>query len=306
MSKTIAAANDISERELSITRVLNAPRGLVWKVFTEENHIKNWWGPEGFTNTIHSMDVKTNGHWSFIMHGPDGRDYPNEIVYVEVVKPERIVFDHIAGPRHRTTIIFEARHQQTILHFKMLFASAEVKQETIKTYKADIGLVQNIDKLEMYLEKVMPDKELTLTRILKAPRDVVFNAWIDVKQLAKWWGPGGFTNPVCEIDVKPGGKIYIEMKAPDGTVYPMNGEFIEVIKSEKIVFVSGALDKNGQTIFEVMNTVTFEEDGKNTKLTLHAVVDHVSADAKPYIGGMDEGWSQSLVRLEQLVMGISQ
>jgi|SRR5579871_3095934 len=304
MSKTIAAVNDISERELSITRVINAPRGLVWKVFTEKEHIKNWWGPEGFTNTIHSMDVKTNGHWSFIMHGPDGKDYPNEIVYVEVVRPEKIVFDHTTGPKHRTTITFEARHQKTILHFKMLFATAAIKEETIKTYKADIGLTQNIDKLEMYLKNVSPDKELTLTRILKSPRDVVFNAWVDVKHLAKWWGPGDFTNPVCEIDPRPGGKIYIEMKAPDGVVYPMGGEFIEIIKPEKIVFVSGAWDKDGKTIFEVMNTITFEEDGKNTKLTLHAVVDNVTEEAKPYIGGMDEGWSQSLVRLDELVASI--
>jgi len=95
--------------------------------------------------------------------------------------------------------------------------------------------------------------------------------------------------------------IYIEMKAPDGVVYPMKGEFKEIIRPEKIVFVSGALDNNGNTIFEVMNTVTFEEDGKNTKLTLHAVVDNVSDEAKPYVGGMDEGWSQSLVRLEKLI-----
>jgi uncharacterized protein YndB with AHSA1/START domain len=305
MSKTIAATDAISERELSITRMINAPRGLVWKVFTEKEHIKNWWGPEGFTNTIHSMDVKTNGRWSFIMHGPDGTDYPNEIVYVEVVRPERIVFDHVSGPKHRTTITFEARHQKTILNFKMLFASVELKEEVIKMFKADIGLKQNIDKLEAYLEKVSPDKELTLTRILKAPLDVVFNAWIDVKQLQKWWGPGGFTNPVCEIEPRPGGKIYIEMKAPDGVVYPMKGEFVEIIRSEKIVFVSGALDKNGKTIFEVMNTITFEEDGENTKLTMHAVVDSVSEEAKPYIGGMDEGWSQTLVRLEQLVTGNS-
>lgn len=111
----------------------------------------------------------------------------------------------------------------------------------------------------------------------------------------------GFTNPVCEIDVRPGGKIYIEMKASDGIVYPMSGEFKEIIKPEKIVFVSGAWDKNGKTIFEVMNTVVFEEDGEYTKLTLNAVVDHVSDEAKPYVGGMDEGWSQSLVRLGELV-----
>jgi uncharacterized protein YndB with AHSA1/START domain len=288
-------------RELSITRVLNAPRSLVWKVFTQPEHIKNWWGPNGFSLTQHKMEVKQNGKWSFIMHGPDGKDYPSEVVYIEVVKPEKIVLDHTSWPHHRTTITFEARHQKTILHFKMLFASVEIKEQTIQLHKADVGLQQTIGRLESYLEKVIPDKELTLTRICKARRETVFNAWVDVKQLTKWWGPSGFTNPVCEIDARTNGKIYIEMKAPDGIVYPMSGEFKEIIKPEKIVFVSGAWDKNGKTIFEVMNTVTFEEDGENTKLTLHAVVDDVSDEAKPYVGGMDEGWSQSLVRLEALV-----
>ncbi|MES1225157.1 MAG: SRPBCC domain-containing protein, partial [Bacteroidota bacterium] len=126
MTQTIAAKSNTSDRELSITRVLNAPRGLVWKVFTDPDHIKNWWGPDGFTNTINQMDVRTSGRWSLIMHGPDGTNYENEIVYIEVVKPEKIVFEHTTGPKHRTTILFEARHQKTVLHFTMLFASVEV------------------------------------------------------------------------------------------------------------------------------------------------------------------------------------
>jgi len=235
------------------------------------------------------------------MHGPDGTDYKNEIQYIELIKPEKIVFEHLTGPKHRTTILLESLHQKTILHFTMVFASPEIKEQTIKTYKADIGLQQNIDKLENYLLGIIPEKELTLTRILKSPRQAVFNAWVDINQLVKWWGPQGFSNPVCEIDPKPGGKIYIEMKAPDGTVYPMAGEFIEIVKPEKIVFTSGALNKKGGAIFEAINTVTFEEDGKHTKLTLHAMVTEVSEEAKPYVGGMDEGWSQSLLRLEELV-----
>ncbi len=144
-------------------------------------------------------------------------------------------------------------------------------------------------------------KELKLTRILNAPRELVFEAWTDPKHLAEWWGPAGFTNPVCKADAKHGGKIYIEMKSPDGTVYPMNGTFKEIIRPEKIVFTSGALDKNGNTIFEVLNTVTFANENGKTKLTLHAIVDDISDEARPYIDGMDQGWSQSIDRLEAFV-----
>src|SRR5579863_642722 len=133
-------------------------------------------------------------------------------------------------------------------------------------------------------------KEVKITRILNAPRELVFSAWTDAKHLAKWWGPAGFTNPVCRADVRPGGKIYIEMTSPDGTVYPMNGMFKEIIKPEKIVFISGALDKNGNNLFEVLNTVTFVDENGKTKITLNAVVENISIEARPYIDGMNQGW----------------
>ena len=139
-------------------------------------------------------------------------------------------------------------------------------------------------------------KEMTLTRILNAPRELVFKAWTEVDHLAQWWGPKGFTNPVCRADVRVGGKIYIEMKSPDGTVYPMDGSFTEITTPAKIVFLSSALDDQGKRIFEVMNTVLFEAENGKTILTIHAVVDETPL-AKPFLDGMNEGWSQSLDRL---------
>ena len=92
----------IKGKEISITRVVSAPIELVWEVWTQPGHIAQWWGPSGFTNTIHRMDVVAGGHWDFIMHGPDGTNYRNEIVYVEVEKPIRIVYDHGPSPKFRT------------------------------------------------------------------------------------------------------------------------------------------------------------------------------------------------------------
>jgi uncharacterized protein YndB with AHSA1/START domain len=139
-----------ADRELRISRLLNAPRELVWKVWTEPDHIKNWWGPTGFTNTIFEMNVQQGGVWDFIMHGPDGKDYKNKSTFIEVVKPERIVFDHVA-PNFRTTVTFEAQGDKTLLSWHMLFESAAVFRNVIKQAKADQGLKQNVDKLEVYL-----------------------------------------------------------------------------------------------------------------------------------------------------------
>jgi uncharacterized protein YndB with AHSA1/START domain len=117
----------------------------------------------------------------------------------------------------------------------------------------------------------------------------VFDAWTDPKQVALWWGPRGFTNPRCELGVRPGGAIRIDMRGPDGTVYPMTGEYRDVVKPGRLVFTSAALDKQGNPMFENLNTVTFTELEGNTKLTLHARVLISTAEAAPHLKGMDKG-----------------
>ena len=113
-----------------------------------------------------------------------------------------------------------------------------------------------------------PDAEVVLVRVFDAPRDLVWKAWTDPKQLAQWWGPKDFTNPVCEIDVRRDGKILIHMRAPDGAVYPMTGVFREVEPPRRLVFSDAALDLNGNVLLEGFTIVTFEEQGSKTKLTV--------------------------------------
>ncbi len=145
-------------------------------------------------------------------------------------------------------------------------------------------------------EKVA-DPELVITRVFDAPRNLVFRAWTDPKHVARWWGPDGFTAPVCELDVRPGGAIRIDMRGPDGTVYPMTGTYREIVPPERLVFISAALDTEGAPLFEVLTTVTFAERGGKTALTLQARVVRTSAEAAPYLQGMEAGWTQSLERL---------
>src|ERR1700744_510889 len=115
--------NDMKGRSLMMTRLVNAPVKLVWEVFTNPYHIKNWWGPNGFTNTIDTMEVKPGGTWEFVMHGPDGTDYKNKSVFTEIVKEERIVYEHVSSPKHTTTISFTAEGKKTLITWHMLFES---------------------------------------------------------------------------------------------------------------------------------------------------------------------------------------
>jgi uncharacterized protein YndB with AHSA1/START domain len=158
MLKENKTTGHVSDRELVMTRLLNAPRELVWEVWTNPDHIKNWWGPVGFTNTILKMEVKPGGEWQFIMHGPDGTDYKNKNIYSEIIKPERLMFAHVSWPKINFTITFEEQGNNTLLTWKMLFETAEDLHKVVKDFKADDGLKQNVDKLETYLAKDMADE----------------------------------------------------------------------------------------------------------------------------------------------------
>jgi uncharacterized protein YndB with AHSA1/START domain len=133
-------------------------------------------------------------------------------------------------------------------------------------------------------------------RTLDAPRSAAFKAWTDPNQLAQWWGPKGFTNPVCEADPRPGGRLYIVMRGPDGTDYPMGGTFIEVAPPERLVF-TGTVDVSGVRVLETHNSVTFTERDGKTIMDLRVRVVKATAEATPMLAGMHEGWSQTLDRL---------
>jgi uncharacterized protein YndB with AHSA1/START domain len=139
--------------------------------------------------------------------------------------------------------------------------------------------------------------DLVMTRVFDAPRELVFKAWTETKHVAQWWGPKSFTNPVCEMDVRPGGAIRIHMRAPDGVVYPMTGVFQEITAPERLVFVSSALDDKGNSMFDVLSTVTFADQRGKTELTLQLRVIKATTAAPQYLKGMEMGWKQSLDRL---------
>ena len=145
------------------------------------------------------------------------------------------------------------------------------------------------------------EREITITRVFHAPRALVFKAWTDVNELAQWWGPKGFTNPVCDLDVRVGGAIRIHMRSPDGSIYPMKGEFREIVPPERLVFTNIAVDAADKPIIEGLTTVTFIERGGKTTMTLQtrgrAMVDY----AVSYLQGMEMGWSGSIDKLEILL-----
>jgi len=145
-----------ADREIVTTRIIDTPRERVFEAFSDPERLARWWGPAGFSSTFHEFDLRPGGAWRFILHRPDGANYPNESVFVEVVKPERIVFDHLSDHWFRMTITLSARPaSQTLITWHMLFETA-AERDRIQAIVA-VANEQNLDRLEAELAR-MGDK----------------------------------------------------------------------------------------------------------------------------------------------------
>ena len=144
--------NDPTGREQKTSLVLDAPVALVWEVWTNPEHIKHWWGPKGFTNTIEKMNMEAGGEWIFIMHGPDGENYPNKIIFREVVKNKKLVHEHF-NPNFIAIIEFESRENQTLLNWYKLYETRELYEVVELHHKTNEGLKQTVEKLKNYLSQ---------------------------------------------------------------------------------------------------------------------------------------------------------
>lgn len=145
---------ETADREIVITRVLHAPRERVFAAFSDPEHIGTWWGPNGFRTTTYEMDVRPGGVWRFMMHGPDGTDYPNRVEYIEVVRPERITYKHGSDQHEaehfRGFITLEDQGDRTRVTLRLLVPTAAEKQRMVE-FGAVEGGEQTLERLAEHL-----------------------------------------------------------------------------------------------------------------------------------------------------------
>jgi uncharacterized protein YndB with AHSA1/START domain len=144
-------------------------------------------------------------------------------------------------------------------------------------------------------------KTLHITRTFNASRQAVWDAWTKPDHFTQWYSPEHFTIPICELDVKPEGKIRIDMKGPDGTIYPSSGVFKEVTQPERLAFTNSPLDNAGNKLFEVLHSLTLTENEGKTVLSLTSQVLSAGPEAGPYLAGMEVGLNEALQKLENLL-----
>lgn len=156
MTDTDKNATASADREFVFTRLISAPRELVFEAFKDRHHISNWWGPNGFTTTTYEMDVRPGGRWLFTMHGPDGTDYENRVRYTEVKAPERLAYDHDGGDggdtKHsfKAVITFVPEAGKTRVTLRLICATKEQRAYMAK-FGAIEGGEQTLSRLESHL-----------------------------------------------------------------------------------------------------------------------------------------------------------
>ena len=143
-----------SARTIVTTREFDAPRDLVFRMWIEPEHVAKWWGPNGFTTTIDRMDVRPGGVWQFVMHGPDGTDYQNRIVYEEIARPERLAYSHVSFPVFRSTVTFAEESGKTRVTMRMVFESATDYDAAVTKFGAIEGGRQTFARLGEYLAQI--------------------------------------------------------------------------------------------------------------------------------------------------------
>ncbi len=298
----------VADRALVYRRTFDAPRAVVWKAWTSPSRIAAWWGPSGFGNTIEAMDVRPGGRWVFTMHGPDGTDYPNEVVYREVQEPSRLAYDHGepgSPAEFQVTVSFTEVGEKTEILYRMVFPTKEAKQLVIEKYGAEEGLKQNMDRFAHWLTK----SGLLLTRVLGAPRALVWKAFTDPVHLQKWWGPEHFTCPGARVDLHLGGKYLLGMRGPDGQEFWSTGTYKEIILNQKLVYTDSFSDAQGHPIpaatlglpgdwpEEALVSITFAELGKGkTLVTIHQ--EYLPDEWRDMTVS---GWSTSLDKLQKIL-----
>jgi uncharacterized protein YndB with AHSA1/START domain len=312
--------------ELKITRTFSAPRELVWKAFTEADRMKEWMGPRGFGNSEVTWPSAAGGRW---MRKMEGRAPATQHVaclgmngtVLEMRPPELLVFTFAWDDRshvglepspykeNTVTIRLEEMGSKTVMHFTQGPFAFESERNGHTG-----GWNSSFDKLNDFLAAQQPGRvenpndvptELHLQRVFNAPLELVFAVWTNSAHLAEWWGPKGFTNPHCEFERRNGGVIEIDMRAPDGTIYPMAGTVMEFYPPHRFHFTASALDAEGQPMFTNWNSVYFEEVEGGTRVTLDVHVMNQTAQAPQYLKGMRAGWSQSLDKLDEYIAAIA-
>lgn len=284
-----------------IERDIEAPRALVFDAWSDPKHIVYWYfASEGWTTPFADVDLRVGGEFRIGFSDPDGKyDFVFSGTYTEVTPPSRIAYA-IADGRAVTLDLTEVTKNRT--HIRLEFAA----EGTNSIEQQREGWGTQVTHLAEYLATGLDTPRLpdvSFTRILKAPRAVAFQAWVDMKQLSQWWGPEMFTIARATVEPRVGGPLFIEMKGPDGNLYPMKGKVVDYVENERLVYTNQIMETApGVFEMEAVTTLIFTDAGTGkTQLVVRERVVKATAAAAFPLRGVEEGFRQMLGKLERFL-----
>ncbi len=306
--------------ELRITRVYDAPVSLVWDAWTKDEHVRQWWGPRGFSLTTHSKDLRPGGTWVYTMHGPDGKDWPNFTRYHVVEPHAKLVYDHSASdadakPMFRVTATFTDLGGKTELDMRMVLATAEEAAQTRAFVKA-AGGNGTWELLAEFLEKQVSHTDVfVINRSFDAPIDLIFDLWTKPEHFAKWLPPTGLTMAFHRVDIRSGGEGFFSMGNDAFTMYGKLA-YHRIERPHLLTYTQCFTDAQENLSRHPMapvwpafmqTTVRFTEEGPSrTRVTIRwqpdqsATPEEIAAFVQER-GGMTMGWTGSFDKLEALI-----
>ncbi len=299
-------------------RLLNAPRELVFKVLTEPEHFKHFWGPDGFSNTIKQMDVRPGGQLLFTMRGPDGTEYPNRIIYRTVTPPSYLAWDNDGGEDdpsgHRFFGELElfAEGNKTRIQLRTTISSIAARDEIAKFAVA--GSIQNLERLAAYVAPMAAEKNLfVIERSFPVSQQRLFEACTRVEDMKQWFAPAGMATIKASQDFRPGGTYHYGLATPQGQEMWGLITYKEITPNSRLVYLQSFSDKDGGITAHPMSptwpkemVTIFEfipQGAKQTKLKIswiYAGIDNTEASTF-HAGhdGMTGGWTGSLDALQK-------
>ena len=310
-AKNATAVATIDEaRVIAASRLFDAPRDLVFELWSDPKHLANWWGPRGFTITTEKFEFKPGGAWRFVMHGPDGRDYQNQIIYREIARPDHIAYSHVSGPNFEAIATFVERSGKTEVTMQMTFESAELRDKIAKEFRAIEGLNQTLDRLGEAV--AYADDAFEISRTFDSPRSLMWKAWTESDRLAQWFGPKGAKVFHSKNDARAGGIYHYGMQMPGGNTIWGKWVYREISEPQRLVFVTSFSDEKGGITRhpmapdwprETLSTILFNEKNGKTTVTVRWVpINATPVERKVFSDGkasMTGGWSGTFDQLEQ-------
>jgi uncharacterized protein YndB with AHSA1/START domain len=289
------------DREIVLNRVIDAPRERVWAAWADPIQLAGWWGPNGFTTTTHEFSLAPGGVWSFIMHGPDGTDYPNRIEFRDVERPARLAYAHggEGGVNFEVTVAFEERDGQTEITMRSIFPTPEARNHVVEKYGAIEGGQQTLARLAGYVAN-QPAFEVNLERLIDASRERVWAAWADPEQIVHWFAPRPYTLRVDRMDFRSGGGFEMAMRAPDGSEHAFSGKYVELVRPARLVWTGEFADGPPE---QIRTEVLFLSEAGKTRVKVRQSFSVVTPQTEPATRGARQGWTMTLTQLDEFVVG---